>query len=159
VGAVTNAGTHKLESPLMVAMDEYSRRSMSRSDEEEQRLNGISQLDTIRLLVEVGDNDPMEPSDIKSTPLSIGLTSPLREGLNWILHQDVFDLNFYHKTLTGYTSAALMPLREDFSAEMLAPLIRSGYQINGPCADYFTFKIGARICGRHLSHIYRCRLY
>jgi hypothetical protein len=148
LGAAANAGTHRFESPLMFAMNEGARIRLSRSEEDKKRLNEESQLNTMRLLVEAGDNDPMEVDDIGFTPFLIGTGSPFTSTLAWLLQQDTYDLDLQYKTPTGHTAAAYMSVRDDFSTDLLAPLIRSGIDINAPCADLFYFRYGPRLDGR-----------
>lgn len=151
MGAVPNVGTHRFESPLLLAVDEKVRLSLfcqSQLSEEQERLDSVSQFDTIRLLVEAGENDPMAADDVGFTPFLVGISNPRSMHLEWLFGQDSYDLDLGYKTPAGHTAAAYLSLRKDFSEELLAPLIRSGIQIDGPCADFYSFfRYGMRLEG------------
>ena len=145
LGAASDPVTKRQETPLLLATHS-NERNMYRLLFHP-RGNEDASLDTVRVLIEQGKNDPMQSNDIGRTPIfnaSEGCTS---ESLAWLMNQDEFELDHKYTTLGGLTAAALMAQREDLSDALFRPLLRGGVVADAHCAARWgpRFKSGITI--------------
>lgn len=153
LGAVTDAVTNRQATPLLLATNAHFKEFHSVDLGQALQQTSNAQLDTIRVLVEMGDNDPMCVNDIGRTAMLDGAGTSLNgDSLSWLMNQDSYEVDLHYMTPTGHTAAAYISLRDDLSPELLAPLLRSGIDINGSCATswYFNFS------GYKLRGMYKC---
>jgi hypothetical protein len=154
LGAVANAVTDRLETPLLLAMDhEFRAHLISKVSSQSELQGAYSQLDTVRTLVESGENDPMGLDDIGYTPLMHAAGHPMDKSLCWLLSQDTFELDLHYKTPTGYTAAAYVSLRENLTPNLIAPFLLAGIDLNSPSADFYYTRYGYRVKGKKSSNI------
>ena len=135
LGAVPDPVTKRQETPLLLATHSNCRNAEHRPTDDK----GAS-LGTVRTLVEQGKNDPMQSDDIGWTSIFTASKHPSGEALQWLIHQTEYELDFKYATPAGLTAAALLVQREDFSATLFHPLLRSGIMIDGPCAKSLGFQ-------------------
>jgi hypothetical protein len=111
------------------------------------RHNESASLETVRVLVEQGNNDPMQSNDIGRTPMFYASEGCTSESLAWLMNQDEFELDYNYKTSGGLTAAALMAQREDLSDALFRPLLRGGVVADARCAAKWgpKFKSGIKV--------------
>jgi hypothetical protein len=111
------------------------------------RHNESANLETVRVLVEQGNNDPMQSNDIGRTPIFYASEGCTSESLAWLMNQDEFELDYNYKTSGGLTAAALMAQREDLSDALFRPLLRNGIVADAHCAAKWApqFNLGIKL--------------
>jgi hypothetical protein len=148
LGAVTDAVTNRQATPLLLASNSHFKEFHSMEIGQARPQTSNAQLDTIKVLVELGDNDPMNVDDIGRIAVLDGAgTSLSGDSLSWLMNQDNYELDLQYVAPTGHTAAAYISLRDDLSPELLAPLLRSGIDINGFCASTWHFNFRYRLRG------------
>jgi hypothetical protein len=134
-GALATTITKRLQTPLILAADgiEYILITGKKDD----AIEDDAQLDTIRVLVELGQNDPMDTDYIGYNALLKAAGTTWNQSLSWLLDQDTFELDFQYKTVNGYTAHAGASLREDLTPSQLTRFLQNGIDINAPCANWW----------------------
>jgi hypothetical protein len=140
LGAASDPVTKRQETPLLLATQSNERNMYRlyfhpREDED-------ASLDTVRVLVQQGRNDPMQSGDIGETSIITASRMHTAESLAWLMNQDEYEVDLNYATPRGMTAAALIAQREDFSATLFEPLLRSGIAVDAPCAKKWHFKLG-----------------
>ncbi|KAH7360434.1 ankyrin repeat-containing domain protein [Rhexocercosporidium sp. MPI-PUGE-AT-0058] len=137
-GAATNCVTVLQQTPLLLAtaIEHLSSRNERNRSENEPS----SSLNTVRLLVEEGGNDPMDIDDIGFTSIFDAAGNISNDALAWLLTQGKYSLDLEYVTPTGHTVAAYISSRNDLSPSLLRPLLRAGIALNGPCAKEWYFR-------------------
>jgi hypothetical protein len=145
LGAATNSVTARLETPLLLATTPISRQHMTRRFHTSQRNSkDASSIDTIRLLVHQGDNDPMQPDDIGFNSIVTASGDCRNPMLPWLLNQEEYEVDVGYKTPSGHTTGAYISTRVDFP-ELLPALIEQGINVNDPCAKHWLYRFGPQI--------------
>lgn len=135
LGATTDAVTSHQQTPLLLAARLGD--SIPRYEDSYRRHDGAFGVNTVRVLVQQGKNDPMHADFWGRTPVLVAAGNVMsKEVLPWLLNQDDFEIDFEYKTPSGYNAAAYISTREDFP-DLLAPIINSGITVNNPCARYW----------------------
>lgn len=140
LGAVPEPVTRRQETPLYLATRSNCRNMNFRPIHEES-----ASLDTVRVLVEQGKNDPMQCDDIGWT--SILTASRNRSGapLLWLVHQAEYELDLNYETPSGITTASLFAQRDDLSPALFEPLLYRGIAIEAPCAIWWCPQFGSHL--------------
>jgi hypothetical protein len=117
LGAVTDAVTHRYRIPLLLASKsppvgtQWEQRRLIQRDDDS--------LNTVRTLVEHGQNDPMQCDDIGFNSVICGAADASSKTLTWLLNQEQFAVDLWYKTPTGHTAAAYVTTRSRFSFDVL----------------------------------------
>jgi hypothetical protein len=140
IGAMTNSVTNRQETPLLVATQKvflYPTQLDRNVDDSEACLK------TLRILVSLGKNGPMEVD-------YLGYNSLLKAAgdqswhsnhcLSWLLNQEKFEIDLHYVTPNGHTAAAYIITRESFSPSLLMHLLKCGVDIDGACMDVFYYR-------------------
>ncbi|KAE9379389.1 ankyrin [Stipitochalara longipes BDJ] len=134
LGAVPDPVTKRQETPLLLA-------TRSNCQDEYRPVHDKSaSINTLRVLVEQGNNDPMHSNDIGWTSIFKASNNLSGEALEWLINQTEYELDFKYTTPGGLTAAALFVQREDLSATLFQPLLRGGIKIDAPCAEKLGFQ-------------------
>lgn len=96
-------------------------------------------LQTLRVLVIEGENDPMEVDILGYNSAFIAAGNHLTSSLPWLLSQEEYHLDFSYMNPNGITAAAYIVTRDDFSPELLTPLLHSGLGIDAVCVKCWYF--------------------
>ncbi len=86
----------------------------------------------------------MDTDDLGYTSVLAAAGHPKIESLLWLLSQDKFEIDLRYVSPNGYTAAALIAMREDFSYDLLILILRNGIPINAPCVERWRFKFEFR---------------
>lgn len=140
LGAASDPVTKRQETPLLLATQSNERNMYRlyfhpRDDEN-------ASLDTVRVLVQQGRNDPMQSGDIGETSIFTASRMHNAESLVWLMNQDEYEVDLNYATPRGMTAAAFIAQREDLSAKLFEPLLRSGIAVDAPCAKWWHFRLG-----------------
>jgi hypothetical protein len=135
LGAISDPVNKYQETPLLLATHSTCQNVECRPKNDES-----AGLDTLRVLVEQGKNDPMQSNDIGWTPVFHASKSPASKSLLWLMNQDEYALDLNYTTPGGLTAAALLVQREDLSATIFQPLLQNGLPVDAPCADWLCFQ-------------------
>jgi ankyrin repeat protein len=140
LGAVPDAVTKRQETPLLLATHSNDRNMYRlyfcpRNDES-------ASLNTVRVLVEQGQNDPMQSDDIGETSIFTASRNHSPESWIWLMNQDEYEVDLNYATPGGMTAAALIAQREDLSATLFEPLLRHGIVVDAPCTKMWHFQYG-----------------
>jgi hypothetical protein len=138
LGAVPDPVTNRQETPLHLACDPSPRVDENfRADDDD-----VASLDTVRVLVEQGKNDPMQGDDIGFNSIFGAAKGRYSHSLVWLVNQDEFELDLNYATPAGFTAAAMIVQREDLSSQLFEPLLRNGIALDAPCAKMWRFRSG-----------------
>jgi hypothetical protein len=140
LGAVSDPVTKRQETPLLVATQANDPTLCRgyfhpRNDES-------TDIDTMRVLVEQGKNDPMQSDDIGWNSIFTASRDRTSESLLWLMNQNEYEIDLNYATLGGVTATAVISQREYLSTTLLQHLVRSGVAIDAPCAKRWRFKFG-----------------
>lgn len=140
LGAIPDSVTKRQETPLLLATHSNDRNMYRlyfrpRTDEN-------ASLDTVRVLVEQGKNDPMQSDDVGETTIITASRNYNSESLVWLMNQDEFELDLNYATPRGLKAAAVVVQREDLSATLFEALLRKGIAVDAPCARIWHFQFG-----------------
>jgi hypothetical protein len=139
-GATTNSVTNRQETPLLVATQKMV---LCPTHLERNVTDSEACLKTLRILVTLGKNDPMEVDYLGYNTLlkAAGDQSwHSNDCLPWLLGQDEFEIDLHYVTPNGHTAAAYIITRESFAPRLLVPLLKCGVEIDGPCMDIFYYR-------------------
>ena len=130
MGAVADALTNRQETPLLLAQGWYSppRRTCFCPVLDENAC-----VDTVRVLVEQGRNDPMIANDVGFNSIVTAANNRSTKAIVWLMNQDQYEIDLRSATPSGTTAAALLVLRDDLSSSILNSIIRSGILMDSPC--------------------------
>lgn len=142
LGAASDPVTKRQETPLLLAT-QSNERSMYRLLFRP-RDNDNASLETVRVLVEQGKNDPMQSGDNGETSIFTASRMHTSESLVWLMNQDEYEVDLNYATDGGMTAVALIAQREDLSATLFEPLLRSGITVDAPCAKRWDFQFDYR---------------
>jgi ankyrin repeat protein len=134
LGAVPDPVTKRQETPLFLATHSNCQNIEFRPADD---LN--AGINTVRVLVEQGKNDPMQSDDIGWTPIFTASKNNTSKSLLWLMNQDEYELDLSYTTPGGLTAAALIVQREDLSTTLFQPLVRNGILVDAPCANKLGF--------------------
>jgi hypothetical protein len=137
MGTISGSLTIRQETPLLLAAKSDCRRAERRPIYDE-----VACIDTVRVLVERGGNDPMIADNTGFTSVLTAAKNPFNKAVFWLLNQDIYDINLQFSALGGMATSALLARRKDLSSEILAPLLRKGISVNAACARRWRFKHG-----------------
>jgi hypothetical protein len=142
LGAVPDPVTKYQHTPLQLATH-----SNCRNVELRPKHDGNASLETVRILVEQGKNDPMQSNDIGWTSIFTASKGCTSESLVWLMNQNEYELDHNYKTPGGLTASALMAQRDDLCDTLFRPLLRNGIEVDAPCAGKWgpEFKVGIKI--------------
>jgi hypothetical protein len=135
LGAISDPVNRYQETPLLLATHSNGQNVECRPKNDES-----AGLDTLRVLIEQGKNDPMQSNDIGWTPVFYASKSSASKYLLWLMNQDEYELDLNYTTPGGLTAAALLVQREDLSAAMFQPLLQNGIPVDAPCAERLRFQ-------------------
>lgn len=143
LGAATNSITQRQETPLQLAA---KREHLTpRYHGAYRRDQDASSVDTVRVLMEQGNNDPMQVDDVGYTSIMTAAAAETKNAiLPWLLHQDEYELDLKYRNPAGHTAAAYISTREDFP-ELLQPLLQRGSDVKEPCSNTFSVRFGPRV--------------
>lgn len=102
------------------------------------RHGGTSSVDTVRVLVQQGKNDPMQENLFGNTSIINAASNKTDPILPWLLKQDDCGIDLRYKTPSGHTAAAYISMRDDVPG-LLPSLLKSGISAHDPCAKYWYF--------------------
>jgi hypothetical protein len=137
LGTIPDSLTVRQETPLLLAATCDCRKAECHPIYDE-----VACIDTVRVLVEHGSNDPMIADNTGLTSVLIAAKNPFNKAVFWLLNQDVYEINLKLSALRGIATAAFLASRTDLSSEILAPLLRNGISVNAACARRWWFKYG-----------------
>jgi hypothetical protein len=132
LGAVPDPVTKRQETPLLVAT-RANERPLGRGYLHP-RHDESTTLDTMRVLVEQGKNDPMQSGDIGYNSIFMASKNRSSRSLLWLIHQDEYELDLSYTSPGGITAASLFVQREDLSPTLFEPILRKWTAIEAPCA-------------------------
>jgi len=148
LGAISDPVNRYQETPLLLATHSDGQNVECRPKNDES-----AGLDTLRVLIEQGKNDPMQSNDIGWTPVFYASKSSASKYLLWLMNQDEYELDLNYTTPGGLTAAALLVQREDLSAAMFQPLLQNRIPVDAPCAERLRFQRWQRF---GINSIYPC---
>ncbi|KAG4442623.1 hypothetical protein IFR05_001879 [Cadophora sp. M221] len=134
LGAQTNCLTRRLRSPLHLATQSSSRHYPYRIQ------TRTSCIDSLRVLVESGNNDPMLFDRLGFTPIFEAAMNPDIQSLSWLMSQTYQDIEMRCASSGGVTMAAFIAQRPDLSLGLLNTVLRHGIEINLSCARTWRFR-------------------
>lgn len=137
LGAIPDPVTKRQETPLLLATHADCRNVYFRPINDE-----TASLDTVRVLVEQGKNDPMQIDDIGWTSIFTATKNRTSQSLLWLMNQEEYELDLNYTTPGGITAAALIVQREDLTAALFEPLLRNRIAVDAPCAKRWRFQFG-----------------
>jgi hypothetical protein len=142
LGAVADPVTKRQETPLLLA----TRSDCQHANFRDRSTNGETAcLNTVKVLVEQGQNDPMQCDDVGWTPIFTASKNRSRESLLWLVHQDDYEVDLNYSTPEGTTTAAFFARRGDMCPTLFEPLLQKGIAINGPCAAVWGPKFASAV--------------
>jgi hypothetical protein len=130
MGAVADALTNRQETPLLLAVGWSSppRRTCFCP-----LLDENACVDTVRVLVEQGRNDPMIANDVGFNSILTAAKNRSTKAIVWLMNQDQYEVDLRSASPSGTTAAAYLVLREDLSSSILNSMFRSRILIDSPC--------------------------
>jgi len=129
LGAVPDPVTKRRETPLLLATHSNCRNAEYRPLDD-----SSASINTVRVLVEQGKNDPMQSDDLDWNSIFTASRNRTPDSLLWLINQEEYQLDLKYETPGGVTTAAVIVQREDLSPALFQHLVRSGVAINAPCA-------------------------
>ncbi len=84
----------------------------------------------------------MQSGNIGETSIFTASRMHTSESLLWLMNQDKYEMDLNYATPRGMKAAALVAQREDLSAKLFEPLLRSGIAVDAPCAKCWQFQLG-----------------
>ena len=142
IGAVTDAVTERHDTPLLLATKKVP--LGSRWENRRQGRGEADSLNTVRILVEHGKNDPMQCDDIGFNSMLSAARDSCNETMSWLLNQNEFVIDLRCETPAGYSAAAYITTREDFSPSLLADSVKNGVEPGSPCVNHWHFRYGPK---------------
>jgi hypothetical protein len=151
MGAVPDVLTNRQETPLQLAL-----RWSCRLTHACPVLDEAACIDTVRVLVEQGRNDPMFTNDVGFNAVFTAARNKSTQAVIWLMNQDTYEIDLNHRNPGGVSAASILSGRDDLSTSHLTPLLRSGISINSPCISSWRFRLRPKDChefvvirGRH----------
>ena len=144
LSAATDSVNWRQETPLQLATKrEYLTAMYSGGC---RNLRDASGINTIRLLIQRGNNDPMQVDDVGHTSIMTSAFDHFdakNDMLPWLLKQDECEIDLEYRNPAGHSAAAYISTREDFP-ELLQELLRRGIDVNSPCSRSWSYRIGPK---------------
>lgn len=137
LGAATESVTRRQETPLQLATKREHLRAYRHHRD-------ASAVDTVRILVQRGENDPMQVDDVGHACVMTAAGDRRNDMLPWLLRQDEYEIDLQYKNPAGHTAAAYISTREDFP-ELLPPLLQRGIHIKDSCSNSWSHRFGPKI--------------
>ena len=133
-GAATDSLSYRQETPLMLAAKRFD--PMPHYSKGYRCHGRTAAIDTVRTLVQQGDNDPMQRNAFGFSSIITAASNQTDPILSWLLSQDAYDVDLMCKTPSGHTAAAYIAMRDDVP-NFLPILKKRGVTVCGPCADHW----------------------
>ncbi|KAH6720115.1 hypothetical protein BKA61DRAFT_230000 [Leptodontidium sp. MPI-SDFR-AT-0119] len=154
LGAATTSLTLRQETPLFLtakAQSPFAGHRLGFGGAE------LACIDTMRILIEKGNIDPMLSDRHGYTPVFEAAINQANAPLSWLMHQDRFLLDLGYSSHGGIRLAAFVSQRKALPSKVLSRLLRSGIKVNEPCARTWGYRYGMKIQGeKYPLHFMTC---
>jgi len=138
LGAASDPVTNRQEIPLLLATHSICPRTGHLRPTYDN-----ASLDTVRLLVEQGKNDPMQSDDIEWNAIFTASQNRTSQSLAWLINQNEYELDLKYATPGSITAATVMVQRDDLTAPLFGSLLKNGVAMDAPCAKWWRFQFAA----------------